>query len=127
MFLQTKRGMLRMNKSSGYSKRAEINMRFSEFEMPPMQDVLIVGRKAPIGPEAARRMVDILSPDQYVIERFDHPIIEALVIKKSLLNLLPKEKLVSTILDEGSRLADEKTIIKAQMSITLQISKSIEL
>ncbi|MCK9222533.1 MAG: hypothetical protein M0Q40_07910 [Limnochordia bacterium] len=116
-----------MNKSSGYSKRAEINMRFSEFEMPPMQDVLIVGRKAPIGPEAARRMVDILSPDQYVIERFDHPIIEALVIKKSLLNLLPKEKLVSTILDEGSRLADEKTIIKAQMSITLQISKSIEL
>jgi len=35
-------------------KKAEICMRLSEFEMPPMQDVLIVGKKAPIGPEAAR-------------------------------------------------------------------------
>jgi hypothetical protein len=28
-------------------------MRMSEFEMPPMQDALIVGKRAPIGPEAS--------------------------------------------------------------------------
>lgn len=110
-----------------YSKRAEINMRFSEFEMPPMQDILIVGKKAPIGPEAARRMVDILSPDQYVIEKMDHPAIEALVIKRSLLSMLTKEKLISIVLDEGGRIADEKAIIKVQIDVTLQVSKSVEL
>jgi len=122
-----KEGMFCMSKYSEYSKRAEISMRLAEFEMPPMQDVLIVGRKAPIGPDAARRMVDILSPEQYVIEKIDHPFIEALVIRKSLIGMLSKDKLVSIILEEGSRIADEKTIIKAQMNITLQISKSVEL
>ncbi|MBO8129218.1 MAG: hypothetical protein H0Z39_08490 [Peptococcaceae bacterium] len=45
-------------------KKAEIQLSLSEFEIPPMQDVLLVGNEAPIGPEAARRMVDALSPDQ---------------------------------------------------------------
>ncbi len=116
-----------MDKNIEYSKRAEINMRISEFEMPPMQDVLIVGKKAPIGPEAARMMVDILSPDQYIIEKIEHPDIESLVIKSSLLKMLSKENLVSIILEEGGKLADEKSIIKAQVNITLQISKSIEI
>jgi hypothetical protein len=45
----------RINVKNGI-KKADILIRFSEFEIPPMQDVLIVGRKAPIGPEAARRI-----------------------------------------------------------------------
>ena len=114
-------------RQSEYSKRAEVNMRFSDFEMPPMQDVLIVGKKAPIGSEAARRMADILSPEQYIVEKIDHPIIEALVIKRSLLKLLPKEKLISVVMEEGGTLADEQAIIKAQVNIVLQVSKSLEL
>ena len=96
-------------------------------EMPPMQDVLIVGKKAPIGPEAARRMADILSPEQYVVEKIDHPIIEALVIKRSLLRVLPKEKLIPVVTEEGGTLADEQALIKVQVSIVLQVSKSLEL
>lgn len=109
------------------TKKAEINMRFSEFEMPPMQDVLIVGKMAPIGPEAARRMVDILSPDQYDIVKVEHNYIEAIVVRRSLLNMLPKEKLISIIMEEGGKIANELMIIKAQVNITLNVSKSIDL
>ncbi|MGE5629872.1 MAG: hypothetical protein ACM3TR_02105 [Caulobacteraceae bacterium] len=108
-------------------KRAEINMRFSEFEMPPMQDVLIVGKKAPIGPEAARRMVDVLSPDQYEIVKVQHDCIEAIVIRRSLMNILHEDKLISIIMEEGGKIANESMIIKAQINITLNVSKSIEL
>ncbi|QNB46510.1 hypothetical protein BR63_09415 [Thermanaerosceptrum fracticalcis] len=109
------------------TKKAEITMRLSEFEMPPMQDVLLVGKKAPIGPEAARRMVDILSPEQYEIIGVDHAAIEAIVIRKVLLNMLPQEKLVTLILEEGGKIANESMIIKAQVNIILQVSKSIDL
>ncbi|RKD21444.1 hypothetical protein SAMN02745883_01154 [Caminicella sporogenes DSM 14501] len=109
------------------SKKAEITMRLSEFEMPPMQDVLIVCKNAPIGPEAARRMVDILSPEQYEIIKVNHVFIEAIVIRKSLLNILPKEKLVNLIIEEGGKIANESMIIKAQIDITIQVSKSIDL
>ena len=116
-----------MSKSVDSTKKAEITMRMSEFEMPPMQDVLIVGRRAPIGPEAARRMVDILSPDQYEIVKVDHPAIEAMVVRKALFNMLPKEKLVALLMEEGERVANESTIVKAQVSIVLQVSKAIDL
>lgn len=108
-------------------KKAEITMRLSEFEMPPMQDVLLVGKRAPIGPEAARRMVDILSPEQYEIIKVDHSAIEAIVIRKVLLNMLPQEKLVALILEEGGKIANEAMIIKAQVNIVLQVSKHIDI
>ncbi len=110
-----------------FKKKAEIVIRLSEFEMPPMQDVLIVGRKAPIGPEAARRMVDILSPEQYEIITISHPIIEAVVVRRTLMSMIEKEKLISLILEEGGKVANESTIIKAQLSIVVQVSKSIDL
>ncbi|GAB6171765.1 hypothetical protein JCM15765_12430 [Paradesulfitobacterium aromaticivorans] len=112
---------------SEISKKAEINMRLSEFEMPPMQDVLIVGTKAPIGPEAAKRMVDVLVPDQYEIIKLQHPFIEAIVLRKGLLSMLPQEKLVSLILEEGEKIANEQMIIKAQINIILHVSKSVDL
>ncbi|RCX21039.1 hypothetical protein DFR58_101245 [Anaerobacterium chartisolvens] len=116
-----------MNNFNDKIKRAEINMRLSEFEIPPMQDALIVGKRAPIGPEAARRMVDILSPEQYEIVEIEHPVIEAVVIRKSLTSMISKDRLVQLILDEGGKVANESTIIKAQLNIVLHVSTSIEL
>jgi len=116
-----------MSDITNQSRKAEIIMRLSEFEMPPMQDVLIVGRKAPIGPEAARRMVDILSPEQYEIVQVDNPVIEAVVIRKSLTNMIERDKLISLILDEGGKIANESTIIKAHINIVLEVSKTIDL
>lgn len=116
-----------MLRSVDSTKKAEITMRMSEFEIPPMQDVLIVGKKAPIGPEAARRMVDILSPDQYEIIEIEHDSIEAMVVRKSLFNMLPQEKLIALLLEEGGKVASESTIVKAQINIVLQVSKSIDL
>lgn len=115
-----------MNDFVESSKKAEITIRLSEFEVPPMQDVLIVGRKAPIGPEAARRMVDILSPEQYEIIEIEHPVIEAIVIRKSLTNMISRDRLIALILEEGGKVANESTIIKAYLNIVLQISKSID-
>lgn len=108
-------------------RKAEISMHFSEFEMPPMQDILIVGKRAPIGPEAARRMVDILSPEQYEIVRVEHPNVEAIVIRKFLLSMIPKDKLILIIMEEGGKVANESMIIRAQINITVHVSKSIEL
>ena len=116
-----------MSNSVDSVKKAEITMRMSEFEIPPMQDALIVGKLAPIGPEAARRMVDVLSPEQYEIVKVDHPSIEALVVRKALFNLLPREKLISLLLEEGGKVANESAIVKTQINIVLQVSRSIDL
>lgn len=108
-------------------RTADITMRLSEFEIPPMQDVLLVGKKASIGPEAVRRMVDSLSPDKYDIIRVDHPIFEAIVIKTSLLKLVSQDKLLPVILEEGSLIAGEESVVRAQISIVVQVNRGIEI
>lgn len=122
-----KEGEIFMVYKSEGTKKAEISMRFSEFEMPPMQDILVVGKRAPIGPEAARRMVDILSPDQYEIVKIEHHCVEAVVVRRTILNMLPQDKLIPIIMEEVERIANEDMIIKAQVNITINVSRSIDL
>ncbi|MGE5583923.1 MAG: hypothetical protein ACM309_00050 [Bacillota bacterium] len=108
-------------------RKAEMTIRLSEFEIPPMQDALLVGRKAPIGPEAVRRMVDALSPEQYEIIRIEHQVFEAAVLKRSLLKLLPEEKLLPILLEECERVADEQAVVKAQVNIVIQVNRAVDL
>jgi len=116
-----------MNNFSDKARKAELVIKLSEFEIPPMQDVLLVGKNAPIGPEAARRMVDALSPEQYEIIRVDHDLIEALVVRKALLNLIPKEKLAEILLDEGSKVISRTSVIKAQVDISIIVNRVVDL
>lgn len=109
-------------------RKADITIKLSEFEIPPMQDIMLVGKKAPIGPEAVRQMVDAVSPEQYEIVCLnDQEVFEAVVIKKSLLKLLPKEKLLSVVIEEGNRIANENMVVKAQINITIQVSRTVDL
>lgn len=116
-----------MDEFGNKNKKAEVIMRFSEFEIPPMQDVLIIGKQAPIGTGAIKRMVELLSPEQYEIVKVEHSIIEAVVVRKTLFNLIPKDKLIELVFEEGGKIANESLIIKAQLNITVQVSKSIAL
>lgn len=109
------------------SRTADVSIRLSEFEIPPMQDVLLVGKQAPIGPEAARRMVDTLSPEQYEVVPVEEGPLEAMVIRKSLLKLIPKEKLLPIIMEEGLKIATEHMVIKAQIDVVITVKRAIDL
>lgn len=112
---------------SDSGRRAHISIKLSEFEIPPIQDVLLVGRRAPIGPEAVRRMLDVLSPDQYEILPVEEGTFEAVVVRKSLSRLVTREKLLNVILDEGCKIASETAVLKAQVNIVLAINVEVDL
>lgn len=109
------------------SRKAHLNIRLSEFEMPPTQDVLLVGKKAPIGSEAVRRMVNAVSPDQYEVIRLEHKLFESVVLKRSLLRQISQEKLLEVILEEGERIATAEMVVKAQISLVIQVNRGIDL
>ena len=108
-------------------KRAEITMRFSEFEMPPMQDILVIGKLAPIGPEAARHMINVISPDQYEIIKIDHDSIEAIVARKSLFTLIPHDTLIGVLVEECGKITDATVINRGKIDIALHINRSVDL
>ncbi|WP_338091191.1 hypothetical protein [Pelotomaculum isophthalicicum] len=108
-------------------RKAQISIILSEFEIPPIQDVLLIGKKAPVGPEAVQRMIDVLSPEQYEVLQVNEGPFEAVVIRNSLSRLITREKLLSIILNEGCKVASETAVLKAQVDIVLNINVEVDL
>lgn len=110
-----------------YSRRATLSLKMSEFEMPPMQDLLVIGRKAPIGPEAVRRMAEALSPEQFTVVRIEHPKVEAVLIRNSLLQLMERDTLIKIVLEEADRMISDTMVIRSELKIEVTVHREVEL
>lgn len=108
-------------------RKAEVTIRLSEFEMPPMQDILLVGRHAAIGPEAARRMAEAIAPDLYEVIPLDSGPVEAAVVRRRLLELVPRERLLPIVLEEVQRLSPENLVIRGQISLDIVVRRQVDL
>lgn len=116
-----------MNSKKVSSRKATLSLKMSEFEVPPMQDLLVIGRKAPIGPEAVRRMAEALSPEQFTIIKIEHSKVEAVLIRNSLLQMLDKEVLISIVLEEAERLISDTMVIRSELKIEVSVKREVEL
>ncbi|HBV95555.1 MAG: hypothetical protein JL50_09700 [Peptococcaceae bacterium BICA1-7] len=115
------------NKKYTRKRKAEMNIRFSEFELPPMQDILVIGRRAPIGPEAVRRMVDALAPEQYELIEFEEGPVEAVAVKTSLFNWMARDILLDVLLEEALKINIEKTLLKVKLDLTISVFKEVDI
>lgn len=116
-----------MEERSMYSRKATLSLKISEFEVPPMQDLLIIGKKAPIGPEAVRRMSEALSPGQFTLLKIDHPKIEAVLVRNSLLQMLDQTLLMKIVMEEADRLILDTTVLRSELKIAVSIQREVEL
>ena len=55
----------KMKKRNKRVKSAIISMELSTFEIPPSGDILVLGKTCPIGPQASKRMLDTVAPNQF--------------------------------------------------------------
>ncbi|ELK40253.1 hypothetical protein D478_20409 [Brevibacillus agri BAB-2500] len=92
-----------------------------------MQDMLIIGRKAPIGPEAVRRMAEALSPEQFTLLKIDHPKIEAVLLRNSLLQMMDEKLLMKIILEESERMISESMVLRSELKIALSVQREVDL
>lgn len=113
-------------KSTG-NRKAGLKISFSEFDIPPIQDILLIGKLAPVGPEAVKRMVDALAPGQYEIVTVKDSHIEAVAIKTTIFNLIPRKILLDIILEEGKKITSDNSLLKAKLDIIISVFKEVDL
>ncbi|WP_373231197.1 hypothetical protein [Cohnella sp.] len=95
--------------------------------MPPMQDMLIIGRRAPIGPEAVRRMAEALSPEQFTIIKMEHPKIEAVLIRSSLLQMLDEKVLLRIIMEETENMISDSMVLRSELKIEVSVHREVDM
>ena len=77
-----------------------VNLDFEVIKLPPVTDILVVGKKVPQGKNGILRSFDLILPD--VFEMIDgtecgHENVEAVIINKSILTKLPKNQVISIL------------------------------
>lgn len=111
----------------GRKRKAEITLRLSEFEIPPMRDILVIGKRAPIGPEAAKRMADAVAPDRFMVIPVNDKTIEAILLRKTILQLVPQERLVLLIIEEAKEIMQKENVVRVGLNIEILTKRIIEL
>lgn len=106
--------------------RISLKLKLAEFELPPTRDALIIAHGAPIGTEAAKRMLDAVAPDEFAVLRVDDDMVESIVIRQSLLRSVPTDLLVPTILDHARGLIRHQPLLKVSIEVAFVTEKLLE-
>lgn len=116
-----------MAKGPPIKKQLELRLSGQAFEIPPLWDALLIGRQAPIGPEAARRMAESLAPGQYDLVRVNRGPVEAMLVRKTLLKAVAPETLAEILLEELAPLLSEEQVTRVQVEAVLHTGRTLRL
>ena len=114
-----------MKKKSGGDRKALVDMKLSTFEIPPAGDILVLGKRCPIGPEAAKKMLDAVMSDQFEYIHLEDDLIEAVFVKKYLFLRADKEKLVNAIVEESKAIMGPDCMIRISCEISIMVKREI--
>lgn len=104
-----------------------LNFEVSNFEIPPTRDALVIGKQSQVGACGAVTCMNALSPDKYELVKVDNKHIEAVLVRKSVLKMIPGQKLIQAILDEVGEYMQSDSLLKIRLDITILSSKRISI
>lgn len=106
-------------------KKSMVDMELSTFEIPPSGDVLVLGKRCPIGPQAAERMLRTVAPEQFELVQPEDDLIGGILIKKHLFLRADKEPLIKAIVEESKAIMGPSCMIRIKCDITVTVKRGI--
>jgi len=119
-------GGVRMEQARTVSGRTiTLHATFTQFSLPPVRDALIVGKRALIGPKALFRSLEVLLKGQFELIPVEHPTVEAIIVRKSDLRKLTKDRLVPILLEEAGKIMDETDCLRVEIGISVSVTREV--
>ena len=88
-------------------RRINLQLRFTQYHLPPLDSALIIGKRAPVGANGISRAFQELSPETFQLIPVEHPMAEAVLVRVSDLCKLPQQALISRLLQLADQIMDE--------------------
>ncbi len=101
------------------SRKYEISLGFEEIQLPPFEDILIIGKKSPHGRIGLSKSFQFLIPDEYEVYETDDPVIDAAFINKRLLRKINKDQIFSILKDKVFPYVSEGEMMKVDFKIKI--------
>ena len=114
-----------MKEKSRGSKKALVDLELSTFEIPPYGDILVLGKRCPIGQQAAKKMLDSVAPGQFELISLEDDLIEALFVKEYLFLRANKERLIRAVVEEAKAIMGPECMIRIKCEISVTVKREI--
>ncbi len=105
------------------TKKSMVSMELSTFKIPPAGDILVLGKRCPVGAQAAKVMLDTVASGQFELIRPEDDLIEGVLVKKCLFSRADKESLIKAILEESRAVMDSQCMLRIKCEVTVKVER----
>jgi hypothetical protein len=74
-----------------------IDLSFEEVQLPPFQDILVVGKNSPQGKIGLSKSLELLSPGGFEIIEVKETDVEVVIISKKILKKIPSKQILKLL------------------------------
>lgn len=108
-------------------KKEIVSMELATFDVAPAGDVLVLGKRAPIGPQAAKKMLDTVAPGQFELVQPEDDLIDAILIKTCLYSRTEKERLIKAIVEESKAIMDSHCMVRIKSELIIKVERALRI
>ncbi len=101
-----------------------ISATLAQFPVPPLKDMLVLGKQSPIGCIAMRRAIELLIKAPFEHIEFDDDVISDILVRQSLLLRISQDTLIDFVITQVKPLMNEDEIFHGEVEISFQINTS---
>jgi len=101
------------------SKKYSVQLSFEEIRLPPVEDILILGKKSPQGRVGVYQSFELLVPNEFDVFEIDDLVVEAVFINKRVLKKMDKDRIINILEEKVFPFVSESEILKVDFKLTI--------
>jgi hypothetical protein len=105
------------------SRKINLELRLTQYYLPPLDNALIIGRRAAIGANSVSRAFEELSPGTFRLIPVEHQVAEAVLVRASDLRKLPEAELIRLLLSQADQIMDETDTLHVKLHFEIIIGQ----
>lgn len=105
-------------------RKTHISAQVAEYAIPPLKDMLVLGKQAPIGCIAMRRAIELLVTATYEHIEIEDDVISDILVRQRLLQRVSRDKLIDFVLTHVKPLMGIDEVMHASIDVKVFLSES---
>lgn len=102
--------------------KMHISARVGEYAIPPLKDMLVMGKQAPIGCIAMRRAIELLIKTPFEHIELEDDVISDILVRQHLLRRVSKAELIDFVMTYVKPLMGADEVLHAEIDVSVFLS-----
>jgi len=104
------------------NKKVHITARVGEYAIPPLKDMLVLGKESPIGCIAMRRAIELLVKTPFEHIEVEDEVISDILVRRQLLKRVSREGLIDFVMTQVKPMMGIDEVLHAEIDINVFLS-----